>query len=81
MKPLVDDMVQNDPAKRPHIDEVVRRFDEIMRTLPSWKLRSRLVELGEAKHPIVGTIRAIHHFFRTAAHVLRFRNPLPRPRA
>lgn len=81
IKPLVDDMVQDDPAKRPNIDEVVQRFDEMIRTLSSWKLRSRLVELGEKEYPLIGAIRAAHHFFRTTAHVLMFRNPLPRPRS
>ena len=79
MKPLVDDMVQDDPAKRPNIDEVVRRFDEIMRPLSWWKLRSRLVEVKEKGDPIASIIRPIHHFFRTAGHVLMFRNPIPRP--
>ncbi|KAJ6496860.1 hypothetical protein DFH09DRAFT_945771 [Mycena vulgaris] len=40
MRPLVSDMVQDDPAKRPTIDEVVARFDEIRAGLSSWKLRS-----------------------------------------
>ncbi|KAJ3481939.1 hypothetical protein NLI96_g7318 [Meripilus lineatus] len=80
MEPLVNDMVQDDPLKRPNIDEVVRRFEEITRKLSSWKLRSRLVVLEEKEYPVVMVLRTIHHFFRTFAHVLMFRNPLPRPR-
>ena len=80
MKPLVDDMVQDDPSKRPKIDEVVERFDGILRSLSWWKLHSRLVDYEEEKDdPIASFIRPIHHFFRTAAHVIIFRNPIPRP--
>jgi len=41
MKPLIDDMVQDDPAKRPNINEVIERFEEIVQGLSQWKLRSR----------------------------------------
>jgi hypothetical protein len=42
MEPLVADMVQDDPAKRPKMDEVVSRFREIEGKLSTWKLRSRI---------------------------------------
>ncbi|KAJ6476541.1 kinase-like domain-containing protein [Mycena vitilis] len=41
MDELVANMMQNDPAKRPSMDEVVRRFSQIKAGLSSWKLRSR----------------------------------------
>ncbi|KAF8134308.1 hypothetical protein EV363DRAFT_1131233, partial [Boletus edulis] len=41
MKPLVADMIQSDPSKRPAMDEVIARFDNICRSLSRWKLRSR----------------------------------------
>ncbi|KAJ6590333.1 hypothetical protein B0H10DRAFT_2092561, partial [Mycena sp. CBHHK59/15] len=41
MEPLVADMVQTDPSLRPEMDEVVRRFGDIVQGLSSWKLRSR----------------------------------------
>ena len=43
MKPLLDDMVQDDPSKRPDMNEVVKRFEEIVQGLTQWKLRSRTV--------------------------------------
>jgi hypothetical protein len=43
MNALVEDMVQNDPAKRPSMDEVVRRFHHIRQGLSSYKLRSRVI--------------------------------------
>jgi hypothetical protein len=33
----VADMCQDDPAKRPKMNEVVTLFDEIVRNLGSWK--------------------------------------------
>ena len=41
MKPILDDMVQDDPAKRPNMNEVVLRFEEIVQGLSQRKLRSR----------------------------------------
>ena len=34
-------MIQDDPTKRPKMDEVVKRFEDIVRKLSPWKLRSR----------------------------------------
>ncbi|CAL1706283.1 unnamed protein product [Somion occarium] len=80
MEPLVADMVQADPSKRPTIDEVVERFDKISRSLHWWTLRSRLVELQEGDYIFDPIIRPIHHFFRTVAHVLTFKSAVPTPR-
>ncbi|VDC04962.1 unnamed protein product [Peniophora sp. CBMAI 1063] len=44
MQPLVSDMMQDDPSKRPTIDEVVQRFEELRSTLSVDKLRSRVVD-------------------------------------
>ena len=41
MKSLINDMVQDDPVKRPNMNEVVQRFEEIVQGLSQWKLRSR----------------------------------------
>ena len=41
MRPLIDDMVQDDPTKRPNMNEVVKRFEELVQGLSQWKLRSR----------------------------------------
>ena len=34
-------MIQDDPTMRPKMDEVITRFEEIVRKLSAWKLRSR----------------------------------------
>ena len=41
LRPLINDMIQDDPTKRPKMDEVITRFEEIVRKLSAWKLRSR----------------------------------------
>ncbi|KAG2745894.1 hypothetical protein P692DRAFT_20865341 [Suillus brevipes Sb2] len=43
MEPLISDMLQTDPAKRPTMDEVMSRFVPTYNALSPWKLRSRAV--------------------------------------
>ncbi|KAI0073864.1 hypothetical protein K474DRAFT_1686011 [Panus rudis PR-1116 ss-1] len=77
MEPLVNDMVQDDPSKRPTIDEVVQRFNSIQNSLPWWKLRSRLVDKKE--DGFNRFIRNFRHRYRTFLHILAFRSALPTP--
>ncbi|KAI0930004.1 hypothetical protein AcW1_008785 [Taiwanofungus camphoratus] len=77
MQPLVDDMVQDDPAKRPTIDQVATRFEEICRSLSHWKLRSRLAERNEI--PLVRIHRRIRHALRTATYIVTRHSALPLP--
>jgi len=41
LRPLINDMVLNEPSERPKMDEVNKRFQDIVKGLSSWKLRSR----------------------------------------
>jgi len=76
MKALVDDMVQEDPQKRPTIDEVVRRFHEIQGRLSMWKLRSRLAKENE---PIIsGVFRSFAHWTRQVGIIVKRVPPIPR---
>lgn len=77
MRPLVDDMVQEEPAKRPTVDDVVVRFDILMGSLSSWRLRGRLPPRNELW--LFRAFRAIAHAFRTVYYILTFRPALPRP--
>ncbi|KAJ7467103.1 kinase-like domain-containing protein [Mycena latifolia] len=45
MDGLVADMVQEDPTKRPSIDDIVRRFSGIKSGLSEWKLRSPVTDI------------------------------------
>ncbi|KAF9230234.1 kinase-like domain-containing protein [Melanogaster broomeanus] len=69
MWPLVADMIQADPAKRPTMEEVVARFDSICRGLSSWKLRSRAVDDDEDVFELVA--RTTSHWTRRIGFVTR----------
>jgi len=77
MAPLMTEMVKDDPSQRPTIDEVVRSFKTIQRSLSWFKLRSRLVYNDEGPFRRVG--RSIGHTFRTFFHVICLRPAVPVP--
>ncbi|KAG2047305.1 hypothetical protein BDR06DRAFT_921871 [Suillus hirtellus] len=62
MEPLVSDMLQTDPAKRPTMDEVMSRFVPTYSALSPWKLRSRAVKKEE--WIIMRPFRALFHWLR-----------------
>jgi len=59
MQPLVDDMVQDEPERRPTIDEVVSRFMDMRLSLSARKLRSRLVARNE--NPVERVVKGVKH--------------------
>ncbi|KAH9033889.1 kinase-like domain-containing protein [Lactarius pseudohatsudake] len=78
MQPLIADMVQEDPTKRPNMDEVVTRFPEIRNKLSTWKLRSRMARNTELRP--VAAWRSVAHWFRTIGYVLANKAPIPEPK-
>ena len=44
MRPLLLDMTQEDPSKRPKVNEVIQRFPEVRASLSESQLRSRVVD-------------------------------------
>ncbi|EGO22424.1 hypothetical protein SERLADRAFT_473222 [Serpula lacrymans var. lacrymans S7.9] len=77
MEPLVNNMVQDDPAKRPTMDEVVARFDQIFEQLSSWKLRSRVVDKTDGN--ITGLFRGVTHWTRRIGYIIRRVPAIPTP--
>ncbi|TFY55072.1 hypothetical protein EVG20_g9454 [Dentipellis fragilis] len=77
MKDLVADMVQDDPSKRPEINEVVTRFAKIRESLRSWKLRSRTIPRKEWK--IVTLWRYPPHIARTIRFIATRKPAIPDP--
>jgi hypothetical protein len=69
MKPLIASMIQADPDKRPKMDEVVTRFDDIRRGLSQRKLRSRVVDIYEDLFARV--VRTTSHWKRRIGFVAR----------
>ncbi|KAL4078215.1 hypothetical protein V8B97DRAFT_1935859 [Scleroderma yunnanense] len=69
MEPLIADMINEDPSKRPTMNEVVARFEAIQKTLDSWKLRSRVVDRYETLLEV--TTRTALHWTRQLTYVVR----------
>ncbi|KAN0105408.1 Protein kinase-like domain containing protein [Russula decolorans] len=78
MEPLVTDMVQTDPTKRPTMDEVVTRVSEIRGKLSTWKLRSRIARKYEL-WPLAAW-RSVRHWYRTVGYVLGRKAAIPEPK-
>ncbi|KAI9067305.1 kinase-like protein [Trametes sanguinea] len=68
LRPLVDDMMQEDPAKRPTIAEAVERFNRLSDSLSMWKLRSRVIHKKDSS--VAGFFRSLRHVYRTAEYIL-----------
>lgn len=47
MRPLIADMVQDDPKLRPNMDEVADEFSKIRKKLRWWRLRARAAKKTE----------------------------------
>ncbi|KIK89992.1 hypothetical protein PAXRUDRAFT_831730 [Paxillus rubicundulus Ve08.2h10] len=77
MQPLVADMIQADPSKRPTMDDVVARFEGICRGLSGWKLRSRVVDKDEDVFERV--TRTTSHWTRRIGFVARGVPAIPAP--
>ena len=78
MEPLVAEMVQTDPTKRPTMDEVVTRFSEIRGKLSAWKLRSRIARKNEL-WPVTAW-KSVSHWCRTVGYVLGRKAAIPEPK-
>ncbi|GLB37865.1 putative expressed protein [Lyophyllum shimeji] len=74
MRELISDMTNKDPLKRPTMDEVVSRFDDIIKRLSAKKLRSPVLKVGE----IPGMFRFIVHWSKQTSYTARRLPPIPR---
>ncbi|RDB25212.1 hypothetical protein Hypma_007477 [Hypsizygus marmoreus] len=75
MQELITDMVKDDPKARPTMDQVVTRFDDVVRSLSSWKLRSRVANVDEP--PIRGVMRSVGHWTRQLGFMARRTPAIP----
>jgi hypothetical protein len=75
MKPLVDDMLQTDPSKRPTIDEVMSRFEEVRKSLGYWKLSSRAA--GKDEDVFLKVARGMQHFKKRVEYMLKRTHSVP----
>ena len=72
---LVADMVQDDPAKRPTMDEVARRFDDIYNALTTNTLRARLVNREEQSEDIL--VNVVSHWYRRLKYAIQGHPAVP----
>ena len=77
MKPLIDDMVQDDPDKRPTMDEVIQRFDTLVESLSQWKLRARAAPRGV--NIFKETAQIVSHWGRKIIFLIKRTPALPKP--
>ncbi|KAN0140572.1 Protein kinase-like domain containing protein [Lactarius tabidus] len=77
MEPLITEMVQDDPLRRPVMGEVIARFSDLRKGISTWKLRSRISRKDEIWP--VAAWKAVNHWTRTARYVLASRAAIPEP--
>jgi len=70
-------MVQDDPTKRPTIDEVVHRFDDLLKTLGEWKLRSRVIP--RRRNPFVDIGYSFFHWRKKTLYIVKRTPAVPNP--
>ncbi|KAF8511914.1 kinase-like domain-containing protein [Gautieria morchelliformis] len=76
MVPLITDMTQEEPLKRPSIDEVVTRFETIYRSLSFKLLRTRMV--GRDEDEGATAFYDFLYFFRRMRYAFMRIPPVPR---
>lgn len=76
--PLLRDMIQRDPSKRPTIQEVVTRFDELVKPLGTKKQRSRLICRNQ--DDLDDLVNSVAHPFRRLWYKLTRKPAIPQPR-
>ncbi|EIW83437.1 hypothetical protein CONPUDRAFT_121992 [Coniophora puteana RWD-64-598 SS2] len=77
IQPLIDDMRQADPAKRPSASDVVERFDEIVKGMNSWRLRSRVIYVTDGM--FTNVLRGLTHWSRRVRFVVTRTPSIPKP--
>jgi serine/threonine protein kinase len=75
IEPLVNDMTQTDPTKRPTMADVVTRFAKIRASLSAWKLRSRVALRNEFF--MATPFRAIPHWKRRLGYMFSGTHAIP----
>ena len=77
MRELIDTMTDENPEKRPTIEEVIEKFNEILSLLSTIKLRSPIIS---KKDPIIFSIfRHARQLTRTLTYVIQRMPAVPAP--
>lgn len=77
LRPLVDEMTRIEPDERPTMDQVLAKYESLINSLSSWKLRSRVGKEGDNwMHSMYLSIR---HWARRVQLVALRRPAVPSP--
>ncbi|PIL35991.1 hypothetical protein GSI_01651 [Ganoderma sinense ZZ0214-1] len=79
LRPIITEMVQQDPAERPSIDKAFEQFEQLRASVSPWTLRSRMVYEDEL--PLGRLYRGCRHAVRTAFWMATGKPALPNPDA
>ncbi|KAI0363085.1 hypothetical protein BV20DRAFT_956448 [Pilatotrama ljubarskyi] len=74
---LVNDMVQDDPSKRPSAAKAFARFENMRLSLSTWRLRSHVIYRDDSS--FLGFFRACRHAVITLGYMMDGRPALPIP--
>ncbi|KAF9544085.1 hypothetical protein CPC08DRAFT_770112 [Agrocybe pediades] len=74
---LINDMLKDDPSKRPDINDVVERFNHIVIGLSTWRLRSRVTPRRIGRSRRIRRIRS--HWSRRILYVVTRTPAIPLP--
>ncbi|KAF9480287.1 hypothetical protein BDN70DRAFT_857084 [Pholiota conissans] len=76
LKPLIGDMVQDNPEKRPTIDQCVIRLEDLIRSQTSWALRAPVWQTDDS---VLGIIyRLAPYWARRIIYTLTQTSPIPK---
>lgn len=75
-------MRESDPQKRLKIEQVVERYNKIIKSRWWWQLRARvfLKDPAGTDDERYGVVDYTRQLFNTIGHILTFKRALPRPR-
>ena len=80
MEPLVQSMMNEDPASRPTMHEVLEAFKAILPKLSRWQLRARLVDRKD--DDLVNALKDVHFLYcRMIPYILLLLPPMPTPKS
>jgi hypothetical protein len=75
MDALVADMVQDEPTKRPMMDQVVERFSRVRKDLTNSKLRARIADRNEG--PFKALYRGLFQLGHRAQYIISGLSAVP----
>ncbi|KAJ2915958.1 hypothetical protein MD484_g4421, partial [Candolleomyces efflorescens] len=81
LRPLITDMTQDDPSKRPSMEEALKRFRELVEAFTSMQLRSPCRKVlsykGQDGSPPVVLAKNVYHWCKSVTYILRRLPPIP----